>query len=414
LKPLLAALLAAALSFPVTLAAAAPSSPILRSVAQPTAPAVTPVRSARPAPAPAGLRPVGETAARLAALTPTATPLPPTASPTSTATPSPTGTVVEMPTFSPSKDAVRGYVDGTRLLLEVPIRSQFDGTEFQSSNCGPTSIAMVLDAFGVSTKTFQVRNLANVLRGSYDPEQGISLDNLAWIANQAGLRPIGLYADAGYRRWTVEELRHEVRHGHPVITLVKYRDLPDARVTLSESDHYVVVVGLDGPNLLINDPAMPAELGYRRPLTPAELEVAWADSSIPRHALAFAATDNVRELDLPNPTLPAYLGDGTRDDWRIPLAADLVELSPMVWPTEPSATLVVAPIPLTPIPLTPEPVVPAPDPMALAKMSPLEPGVGADAPASAPPAPTPAGDLGLLSLLSLPLFFLRSAGRLPG
>src|SRR5205823_5335619 len=82
------------------------------------------------------------------------------------------------------------------------------------------------------------------------------------------------------------------------------RDLPDHAASRSASDHYVVVVGLDGDNLLINDPAMPAAFGYRRAISPADLEAAWADSSMPRHGAAFAATENVHELDLPDPATP--------------------------------------------------------------------------------------------------------------
>jgi len=82
------------------------------------------------------------------------------------------------------------------------------------------------------------------------------------------------------------------------------RDLPDHQSSVSATDHYLVVVGLDGPNLLVNDPAMPAALGYRRPLGPEELERAWADSAMPRHAAAFAATSEVRELALPDPLTP--------------------------------------------------------------------------------------------------------------
>jgi hypothetical protein len=231
-----------------------------------------------------------------ATATPTATPSP---QPTETETPSPTPTPLALPVFEPVDGAVRGGVDGTRLLLEVPIRSQFDGTEYQRSNCGPTSLAMVLDAFGVRSQTDKLRNFANKLQGNFDVEAGTSLYDLSAIANEAGLRAIGLN-----RAWTVADVRDEVRHGHPVITLVKMVDLPDHATSLSATDHYVVVVGLEGEDLLVNDPALPGALGYRRPLTPSELEKSWADSSVPRHGAAFAAAGRVAELDLPDPIAP--------------------------------------------------------------------------------------------------------------
>jgi uncharacterized protein YvpB len=218
-----------------------------------------------------------------------------------TATPEPSATPIDLPELALTSDAVHGSVDGSRLLLEVPIRSQYDGTEYQNSNCGPTSLAMVLDAFGVTAQTYKLRNLTNLMQGNFEVEDGTSLWDLSSIAQEAGLRVLGLNGPGGYHRWTTAELRDEVRHGHPVVTLVKMRDLPDHAASQSASDHYVVVVGLDGENLLINDPAMPARLGYRRPISPADLEAAWADSSMPRHGAAFAATENVHELDLPDP-----------------------------------------------------------------------------------------------------------------
>jgi uncharacterized protein YvpB len=213
-----------------------------------------------------------------------------------------TATPVLIPQLAPSRGSVRGWIEGSLLALDVPIRSQFDGSEYQASNCGPTSMAMVLDSFGVDVATSKLRNLANLLQGTYDPETGIALDYLAAIASEAGLRPLGLRAGGpAYRRWSVADVRNEVRRGHPVVTLVKMRELPDHAVSRSETDHYVVVVGLDGDGLLINDPALPGEQGFRRPIAPAQLERAWDSSSIPRQAIAVAAGDGVPELNFKDP-----------------------------------------------------------------------------------------------------------------
>ena len=57
-------------------------------------------------------------------------------------------------------------------VLPVPFRSQFDGTEWGSSNCGPTSIAMVLQAYNVDVPTQTLRNRANRLLGIADPSTG--------------------------------------------------------------------------------------------------------------------------------------------------------------------------------------------------------------------------------------------------
>lgn len=381
-----------------------------------TAVAAVPSPTLSPAP-PAdatGLRPIGDTAARIAAALPTATQTPtsPTPAPSPSETPTPSPTAVELPVFEPARGAVRGSVEGTRLLLEVPIRSQFDGTEYQGSNCGPASLAMVLDAFGAASQTFQVRNLVNTLSGNYVPEDGTALQSLGWIAAQAGLRMDGLYQGGAYRRWTTAEIREQVRRGHPVITLVKLRELPHFAGSSSPSEHYIVVVGLDGGDFLINDPAMPGATGYRLPVTPAQLERAWAATSVPGQSAAFAATADVRELELPDPVLVVSFGEGMRDDWRHTTPTptpELVHLEPMVWPEEPVVTPEPPPSPPTATAI-PAPAEPSPAPPI-----PLEKTLPAAPPVTHPEAPADGeGGLGLLSLLSLPLFFLRSAGRLPG
>ena len=230
-----------------------------------------------------------------ATATPTATPSPTTAPPTATATP------VELPTLAPASQAVKGWLEGSLLALDVPVRSQFDGTEYQAANCGPASLGMVLEAFGVEASTSGLRNLANRRQGTYDRDAGIALPYLADIAATAGVRAFGLSDGAAYHRWSVEEVRDQVRRGHPVITLVKLRELPDHAGTRSDTDHYVVVVGLDGERLLVNDPARAGELGFRRPLTPDQLERAWDASSIQRHAVAFAAPPGLVEVSFPAP-----------------------------------------------------------------------------------------------------------------
>ncbi|HEY3080319.1 MAG TPA: C39 family peptidase [Chloroflexota bacterium] len=239
--------------------------------------------------------PPSQTPTLVAAVTPSPSPSP-------TAEPSATATAIVYPSFAPTHGAIKGRVQGTRLLLEVPIRSQFDGSEYQDSNCGPTALAMVLDAFAVRVRTPLLRNYANRLQGTTDPETGIALDFLSEIADEAGLRPLGLRRPGGYNAWTINQVRAEVSQGHPVITLVKMRLLPYFASSRSDADHYVVVVGLDGGSLLINDPALPADAGFRRLVTPAELEAAWKASSIPAQAVAIAAGQGVPELNLPPPT----------------------------------------------------------------------------------------------------------------
>ena len=220
------------------------------------------------------------------------------------AEPTPTPTIeidADLPDFASRMDAVKGALVGRQILLEVPPRTQFDGTPYQASNCGPAAMAMVLEAFGLRVDAHKLRNYVNLFSGDGSPENGVALDHLARVASEAGLRPIGLRSQGGYRRWSVPEIREEVRHGHPVITLVKLRELPDHLGSPSEVDHYLVVVGVDGEDLLVNDSASTVAGGHRRPLSAADLERAWAASAVPGQALAVAGGAGVPELALPDP-----------------------------------------------------------------------------------------------------------------
>ena len=69
--------------------------------------------------------------------------------------------------------------------------------------------------------------LSNQLQGTDGYDQGIALDYLVAIGQQAGLRQEGLYGPNGhYRQWTISDVMREVRAGYPVITLVHYTSLP--------------------------------------------------------------------------------------------------------------------------------------------------------------------------------------------
>ena len=114
----------------------------------------------------------------------------------------------------------------TSLVLGVPFHTQIDGTSFSLVNCGPASLAMVLIAFGLDVDPPSVRDYLNYLVGNYDTEQGTSLYMLARIAREAGLSTFG--TSAGLQGWSVDAVREQLRAGHPVITLTKYRRLPGA------------------------------------------------------------------------------------------------------------------------------------------------------------------------------------------
>ncbi|MHB1131801.1 MAG: C39 family peptidase [Chloroflexota bacterium] len=173
------------------------------------------------------------------------------------------------------------------VALNVPFRTQFDGSRSGPANCGPASLAMVLSSFGVGEQTLTIRQRADRLLGNTDPSEGTRLEDLATIAAQQGLvvtGPIDGVITTGkprFRRWTLAEARAEVLAGRPMIIQVYYPLLPNHRTRPVDTDHYVVLVGLDGDGFLFNDPANKDFPGYRVPITAAELTKSWAASDFP-------------------------------------------------------------------------------------------------------------------------------------
>ncbi|MBV9578711.1 MAG: C39 family peptidase, partial [Chloroflexi bacterium] len=186
------------------------------------------------------------------------------------------------------------------IWLGVPFRSQLDGGDFQYVNCGPASLTMVLAAFGLEVGPSQVRDYLNNMIDNFNTDLGTSLDVLARIATQAGLTPMDLYSDqGGYRNWSTDAVRWHVQQGHPVITLVKYRNLPGHTSSLSDFDHYIVITGLTPNGFIYNDGAFATTLGYGLEISDVELEYAWDNSSIPHHAVALGLSPDQKALTFP-------------------------------------------------------------------------------------------------------------------
>ena len=206
---------------------------------------------------------------------------------------------------------VRSWANDSALWLGVPFRTQIDGTEYSQVNCGPASLAMALAAFGLQIDPAALRDYVNFLSGDYSTDDGTSLDVLARVAREAGLNTLGLHGGGGYRTWSVEAVREHIRAGHPVITLVKYRSLPGNGGSLAEFDHYIVITGLSGNDLIYNDSAFATEYGFNLLISPEDLERAWSYSSIPRHAVAVGLGSSLRPLpNLPSRVTAASLALG--------------------------------------------------------------------------------------------------------
>jgi LysM repeat protein len=168
---------------------------------------------------------------------------------------------------------------GHSAILPAPIYSQFDGTVWSGSNCGPTALAMALAAVGVNTDQLTLRHQADAEMGSSDPANGTSWDALVYAATASGAGTKGLVGASGYRAWAIDDLKKEIGLGHPVLLLVRYRLLPDHTDSSYGGDHYIVGLGFDQQGRLVfNDPAGNVAHGNHRRLTPDELMRAWSDT----------------------------------------------------------------------------------------------------------------------------------------
>ena len=176
---------------------------------------------------------------------------------------------------------------GGLVRLAVPHRTQLDGSISSASNCGPASIAMVLEGFGVSIPTYRARALATGFMGIYSPWSGTTLESLRHVARSYDLDGLDLYENGRYKRWTLEDVRRHIRAGHPVIPQLRHRLMPGRQWFAVTFDHYVVITGLDGDDFIYNDPAAVGGRGEGVMSAQALLR-AWLGSDHPGAAVAFA------------------------------------------------------------------------------------------------------------------------------
>jgi len=179
--------------------------------------------------------------------------------------------------------------------LRVPYRTQLDGSDYESANCGPTTLGMALEAFGVNVAPPTLRNEV-LLSEDFNPDDvdaGSFIWALARVAQSQGVKTYGLYDGDGetLHRWTVDEVRANVRAGRPVIAQVVYRGLPGREDSGYYGDHYVVITGLMGDDFIYNDPIGGAEArevpGWDRLMTADQLAQAMRASDRPYAYTAF-------------------------------------------------------------------------------------------------------------------------------
>jgi len=172
--------------------------------------------------------------------------------------------------------------------LPLPFRTQRDGSQWAGSNCGPAALAMVLASYGVEQGNDDLRYLSHTYQGTWGRRGGTALQHLAQVAEDFGVRTVGLYEQDSFHQWTTAELRDEVAAGHPVIVLVKYRLLPGREYATIRYDHYVVLWDLTPDGFTYNDPIYSdAAEGLGRYMTDDQLATAMRPTMEPRQAVAF-------------------------------------------------------------------------------------------------------------------------------
>jgi Peptidase_C39 like family len=176
------------------------------------------------------------------------------------------------------------------LWLNVPYRTQLDGSSYADANCGPTSVAMALDAIGKRDTLESLRAAALQLQDLDGCDHcGTYIQHLASVAETRGAATYGLRDDPrSFHRWTLDEIRQQLRQERVVIPQVKFRLLPGRSKAHYWGDHYIVIVGLAGHNFIYNDPVDSDGRGYGRLISPEALEQAMVGANGDFARAAFA------------------------------------------------------------------------------------------------------------------------------
>jgi hypothetical protein len=121
-----------------------------------------------------------------------------------------------------------------------------------SSNCGPTSAAMIARAFGYGAGMSDAKLINHLGQIGGTTGAGTNVNGIAAMARAMGKEGTvkGPHADTG---WIAEQLRA----GKMVVANGDYYAMPphDA-AKIGQGGHYVAVVGIDGAgNFIVHDPA---------------------------------------------------------------------------------------------------------------------------------------------------------------
>lgn len=181
--------------------------------------------------------------------------------------------------------------------LEVPFRTQKDGGRWQISNCGPATLGMVLDGYGiVGQATDDLRFRSHTYQGTVGMRTGTALQHIAQVAEDFGVPTSGLHNGAGgFNTWSMDDVRAQLRLGRPVMSLVRLYLLPEREGVGPRWGHYILITGLNDDGFFYSDSLQAdAPAGLGRPISAQQLERAMYNSHIPGQAVAFGGPDQPR------------------------------------------------------------------------------------------------------------------------
>lgn len=198
--------------------------------------------------------------------------------------------------WSPGRPVLAAGIESPAVIrapvfaLEVPFRTQKDGSRWQSSNCGPAGLGMVLDAYGaVGQATDDLRFRSHTYQGTVGMRTGTALQHLAHVAEDFGIPTAGLYdAAGGFNNWSMDDIRGQLRLGRPVMALVRLYLLPGYDGMAARWGHYILLTGMADNGFFYNDPLQPnPSTGAGRVIAAEQLERAMQHSLVPGQAVSF-------------------------------------------------------------------------------------------------------------------------------
>jgi hypothetical protein len=157
-------------------------------------------------------------------------------------------------------------VDADGHVLQVPYRSQLDGSAYAGANCGPAALSMMLAYYGIDASPWDLRVKSMKAQrswvddeGGYSDRYGVFVYNLATVAESYGLQVEGLWQREGQkidrmRRWRAKDLRQQIELNRPVIVQVYFRELPGNSGFSGLDDHFIVVHGMRDEDFVYSDP----------------------------------------------------------------------------------------------------------------------------------------------------------------